>query len=183
MNKNRDRQQTRSPQRKESKNLLIWLKENTQSFSQLLVLFGCGSLIIGVLVYIFFRDIQDAGIIVAGIAIIVLLVAGILNWKKVFRSIFGRRGKYSANTFFIVLGTILLMIGANLLFFWLENKKPPPNWIRNDLTATNEYDLSEQSGTVLDQLTEDIEIFIFIRRNNQNSNIATRHTIGFGMTD
>ena len=176
MNKNRDRQQTRSPQRKESKNLLIWLKENTQSFSQLLVLFGCGSLIIGVLVYIFFRDIQDAGIIVAGIAIIVLLVAGILNWKKVFRSIFGRRGKYSANTFFIVLGTILLMIGANLLFFWLENKKPPPNWIRNDLTATNEYDLSEQSGTVLDQLTEDIEIFIFIQTNNQNSNIATRHT-------
>ena len=176
MNQDQDKKTSRTPQKKKSLNLLTWLKDNSRSFTQLLVLFGFGSLIIGILVYIFFRDIQDAGIIVSGVALISLLIAGILNWKNVFRSVFGRRGRYSANTFFIVLGTIILMISANFLFFWLENKNSPTDWIRTDLTATKEYELSEQSGAVLDQLTEDIEIFIFIKSNNQNSNIAIRHT-------
>ena len=176
MNQDQDKKQSRIPQKKKSLNLLTWLKDNSRSFTQLLVLFGFGSLIIGILVYIFFRDIQDAGIIVSGVALISLLIAGILNWKNVFRSVFGRRGRYSANTFFIVLGTIILMISANFLFFWLENKNSPTEWLRTDLTATKEYELSEQSGAVLDQLTEDIEIFIFIKSNNQNSNIAIRHT-------
>ena len=161
MNQDQDKKQSRTPQKKKSLNLLTWLKDNSRSFTQLLVLFGFGSLIIGILVYIFFRDIQDAGIIVSGVALISLLIAGILNWKNVFRSVFGRRGRYSANTFFIVLGTIILMISANFLFFWLENKNSPTEWLRTDLTATKEYELSEQSGAVLDQLTEDIEIFIF----------------------
>jgi ABC-type uncharacterized transport system involved in gliding motility auxiliary subunit len=176
VNQNQDKKQSRIPQNKKSLNSLAWLKNNSRSFTQLLVLFGFGSLIIGILVYIFFRDIQDAGIIVSGVALISLLIAGILNWKNVFRSVFGRRGRYSANTFFIVLGTIILMISVNFLFFWLENKNSPSEWIRTDLTATKEYELSEQSGAVLDQLTEDIEIFIFIKSNNQNSNIAIRHT-------
>ncbi|MBM31268.1 MAG: hypothetical protein CL764_00245 [Chloroflexi bacterium] len=171
-----NQKKSRSPQKNKSYNFLAWLKDNSKSFTQLLVLFGSGSLIIGILVYIFFRDIQDAGIIVSGIAIITLLIAAILNRKNVFRSILGRRGKYSANTFFIVFGTILLMISANILFFWLETKNSPPGWIRTDLTATKEYELSEQSGAVLDQLTEDIEIFIFIKNNTQNSNLAIRRT-------
>ena len=171
-----NKKESRSPKKNKSWNMFAWLKDNSRSFTQLLVLFGSGSLIIGILVYVFFRDIQDAGIIVSGVAILTLFIAAILNRKNVFRSILGRRGKCSANTFFIVFGTILLMIAGNVLFFWLETKNSPPSWIRNDLTATKEYELSEQSGAVLDQLNEDIEIFIFIKNNTQNSNLAIRRT-------
>ena len=86
-----NKKESRSPKKNKSWNMFAWLKDNSRSFTQLLVLFGSGSLIIGILVYVFFRDIQDAGIIVSGVAILTLFIAAILNRKIVFRSILGRR--------------------------------------------------------------------------------------------
>ena len=78
----------------ERKTLLEIVKNSTRSIKPAILLTGIGSLVIGLLVWIFLRGLETPAYIVMGLGAVILLIYGIISLNEVRGVFFGRRGRY-----------------------------------------------------------------------------------------
>jgi len=152
------------------------IKQNISSLRQGLLLSSIFSIILGFLVWIFFRDLSTIGlwIMLAGFIFMGLIAA--LSFNNIFIFIFGRRGKYGINTSIIFLTSLALIILVNSLLFWISGRPDSPNWIRIDTTATKQFILEDQAIKVIGNLNEDVKVTVFMATNTPEKAAHWRST-------
>ncbi|NQW18848.1 MAG: GldG family protein [Chloroflexi bacterium] len=137
------------------------LKDNLSSIRVLLFLVGTGAALIGAIVWLFIRDLASAGILVLGIGVVLLLIDAAISWRDVGTAVFGRRGRYGANTVILVVAFIAISAILNWLVFWLADRPDPMGWLRVDTTATKQFVLSDQAVAILNSVDEPIRANAF----------------------
>ena len=148
----------------DSKKLLDLFKNYSYSIQYIAFAFGSATFLIGLMILIFFRDIQSSGVIIVSLGIASLIISLILNATNIGKGLLTFRGLYGINTFFILIAVIFILVATNSLIYILNSRGSSPDWFRYDLTATKEYDLSSHAISALENLTEDLEVFI--KKNN-----------------
>lgn len=121
--------------------------------SAILAFGGILSLLVGTLFWLFFLELKGTSYTVLAIGGILILVAALISFTAVRQSITGRRGRYSSNTAvmviaFVTLGLLIYLVGAR-------------NPIRWDVTATQQFSLAPQTLSILENLSEPIQITAF----------------------
>ncbi|MCH7906547.1 MAG: GldG family protein, partial [Chloroflexi bacterium] len=151
-------------------------RDNLTSFRYLLVVAGTGAFVVGALIFIFIRDLDSAGRATMAVGLGLLLVAVVFSWRQVARAVFGRRGRYGVNTLVIVVSFIALIALGNFIMFWLANRDDPQDWLRIDVTANNQFALSEQTVQLLTNLDGPIQATVFLETDNAEGAAAWRDT-------
>lgn len=152
------------------------IRENISSLRQGMVLASISSILLGFIVWIFFRDISVIGLWMMLAGLVLTLLIGFISWKNIIFFIFGRRGKYGINTSIIFLVSLSLIIILNSLLFWLSGRPDSPEWIRIDTTATKQFILEDQAIKVIGNLNEDVKITVFMATNTPEKNANWRST-------
>ena len=137
------------------------LRNNVASIQVMLLLVGAGAVLIGAIVWLFIRDLAGAGLLVLGIGAVLLLIDAAISWRAVGSAIFGRKGRYGANTVILVIVFIAISAILNWLVFWLAERPEPMGWLRVDTTATKQFILSDQTVAILNNVEEPIRANAF----------------------
>ena len=164
----------RKPKQKISNNIKLFdlIKNYSYSVQYVSFIFGLLTLFTGTALLIFVRDLQLSGIIIILAGSISLGLSVLINIKNISGHLFSSRGLYGANTFFILIALLFILISANALVYTLNSRGSSPEWFRNDVTASKEYELSNQSVAAINNIKEDIDIFIFLRLDSGRSRLA-----------
>ena len=144
------------------KSLIATFNDNVDSFRYLLLVAGLGAFFVGVLIFVFIRDLSSAGQATMSVGLGLLLLSAVLSWRQIGRALFGRRGRYGVNTAVVVVAFIFLVILGNFFLYWLGNRDNPQGWLRIDVTANNQFDLSEQTVQLLNGLKGPIQATVFL---------------------
>lgn len=155
---------------------LGYLRDNLRSLRVLLLISGAGASALGIIIWLFIRDLAGAGLLVLAVGAGLLLIDGVLSWRTVGVAVFGRRGRYGLNTLVIVAGAVAIAVGLNFLFFWLADRPDPMGWLRVDTTATKEFSLSDQSLAILENMDESVRANAFFTRDTARGAAAWRET-------
>ena len=67
-----------------------------------------------------------------------------------------------------------ILIGLNSLVYVSNAKGFSPDWFRVDLTATKEYQLSNQALSAIEHISEDTEALIFLRNDSPADGLAIK---------
>ncbi len=152
------------------------IRANIRSIRVMLLIAGAGASAIGIIVWLFIRDLSDTGILVLGIGAALLLVDAAISWRAVGHAVFGRRGRYGANTVLMAIVFIAIVGVLNWLFFWLSDRPDPMGWLRVDTTATKQFNLSDQAIAILNSLDEPIRANAFFETNTPPGAAAWQDT-------
>ena len=165
-----------SENRKSPKGFVDLIRENFVHLQTTLLVAGTGTFVLGILVWIFFRELASEGLIVMASGGIAILIAALISWRILVRAVFGRRGKYGVNTVVILLTVLLIAGAANYLLFWAASRPNPLGWLRVDTTVGRQTILAEQSITTLENLEEPILVTAFFTNNTPQDLLAWRLT-------
>ena len=152
------------------------IRANIRSIRVMLLIAGSGGAAIGIIVWLFFRDLSGWGIFVLGIGTAVLLIDAAISWREVGHAVFGRRGRYGANTVLTAIMLIAIVGVLNWLLFWLSDRPAPMGWLRVDTTATKQFNLSDQAIAILNSVDEPIRANAFFATNTPRGAAAWRDT-------
>ena len=153
-----------------------FIKNYSYSIQYLSFTAGIIMSLIGLIIILFLRDIQFSGIILIALGLVSIAISAILNISKIKIFLFSSKGLYSANTFFILIGTLIISILINSVIYVSNKNSLSPSWFRSDLTASKEYDLSNQAINAIKNINEDMEIFIFLRNDSSKDGISIKRT-------
>ena len=153
-----------------------FIKNYSYSIQYLSFIAGIIMSLIGLIIILFLRDIQFSGIILIALGLVSISISAILNISKIKIFLFSSKGLYSANTFFILIGTLIISILINSVIYVSNKNSLSPSWFRSDLTASKEYDLSSQAINAIKNINEDMEIFIFLRNDSSKDAISIKRT-------
>ena len=153
------------------------LRNVTASVRQMLALAGAGALLMGAIVYLFFRDLQGFSFIVLAAGGVLLLVDGVISWRTVGKALFGRGGRYGINTVVILIGFAAIAVIINYVLFYLVNRPNPMGWLRADTTATKQFSIAGQALTTLENLKEPVRINAFFTTNTAARRAAWQNTV------
>ncbi len=156
--------------------ILQRLKASTQSIRQAAALAGTLTLVIGVLIWIFLRDLSTSAYILMYVGAAILIVDGLISFEAVRYALFGRRGRYGINTAIILLASIAIAVVVNYLLFWATERPDPAGWLRVDTTTTKQFIVSDATLNTLKNLREPVRITAFFRRNTPQRQAAWRKT-------
>ena len=123
---------------------LAWL-------SPALATVGVASLVLGVILLIFLRDLRLYSYIIIGVGGTLALVSTIFSFDTVRQAIISRRGRYGTNTTIMVGAFIGIVAVANFLAFEYHTDA------RADLTATKQFSLAPGTEKLLKDLKEQDE--------------------------
>ncbi len=155
---------------------LAKIRSNIRSIQVMLLVAGSGAAAIGAVVWLFIRNLSDAGILVLGIGVALLILDAVISWRAVGRALFGRRGRYGANTVLMAIVFIAIVAVLNWLFFWLSDRPDPMGWLRVDTTATKQCNLSDQAIAILNSVEEPIRANAFFETNTPQGAAAWQDT-------
>ena len=158
------------------KSLIATFNDNVTSLRYLLLVAGLGAFFVGVLIFVFIRDLSSAGQATMSVGLVLLLVSAVLSWRQIGRALFGRRGRYGVNTAVVVVAFIFLVILGNFFLYWLGNLDNPQGWMRIDVTANNQFELSEQTVQLLNGLKGPIQATVFLQTDTPEGAAAWRDT-------
>ena len=153
-----------------------FIKNYSYSIQYLSFIAGIIMSLIGLIIILFLRDIQFSGIILITLGLASIAISAILNISKIKIFLFSSKGTYSANTFFILIGTLIISILINSVIYVSNKNSLSPSWFRSDLTASKEYDLSSQAINAIKNINENMEIFIFLRNDSSKDAISIKRT-------
>ncbi len=159
-----------------SRKIIDLIKDYSYSIQYISLTFGLLATILGLIIIVFLRGIQFSGFLVFFIGMIAIILSLIINLGSIKRALFSSRGAYGANTIFILIATVFILIATNSIIFLLNDRGSSPSWFRSDLTASNEYQLSSQSLNAIENLKEDLEIFIFLRSDSSQDKLSINRT-------
>ena len=137
------------------------LQSNIRSIRVLLLVAGGGASALGIIVWIFIRDLSSPGLLVLAIGAVMLAIAGGLSWREIGRTVFGRRGRTGGYTIVATLLIVGIVVALNWLAFWMSNRADPAGWLRFDTTATKQFLLSDQTLAIIDDVDEPIRANAF----------------------
>jgi len=160
----------------ESKKIISLIKDYSYSIQYISLAFGVLATILGLIIIIFLRGIQFSGFLVLSIGILAFILSLIINISSIKRAIFSSKGAYGANTIFILIATIFILIATNSVIYILNDRGSSPSWFRSDLTASKEYQLSSQAINAIENIKEDLEIFIFLRSDSSQDKLSINRT-------
>ena len=149
---------------------------SARSIRQALALAGTLILVLGVLIWIFVRDLENYSYIVMGIGLVVLVVDAAISFDAVRLAIFGRRGRYGLNTAIVLIAFVAIAIVLNFVIYWAVGRPDPPGFLRVDTTSTKQFIVSDATLNTLSNLREPIQVTAFFRRNNPKRQAAWRTT-------
>ena len=149
---------------------------SARSIRQALALAGTLILVIGVLLWVFLRDLETYSYIVMGIGLLVLVVDAAISFDAVRYAIFGRRGRYGLNTAIVLIAFVAIAAVLNFVIYWALERPDPPGFLRVDTTSTKQFIVSDATLNTLSNLREPIEVVAFFRRNNPKRQAAWRAT-------
>ncbi len=152
------------------------IRDNLTSVKYMMIVAGIGAFFVGVLIFIFIRDLESTGRWTMIIGLSLIGVVGLASWRQVARAVFGRRGRYGVNTFIVVVAFITLLTLGNLVLWWLSDQDNPPGWLRTDVTANQQFGLSEQTVQLLSDLSGPIEATVFLQIDTAEGAAAWRDT-------
>ena len=152
------------------------IKSSASSIKSSLLLISLGTFIIGLLIWIFLRGLEQPAYYVMAFSGVIFLIYLSISLKDVKSSIFGRRGRYVLNTTIIFLIIIVILTLGNILIFWATNKTDPPQWLRTDTTATKQFLLEDQVVKILENIKEPIKITGFFTKDTAADSAALRNT-------
>ena len=121
---------------------LAWL-------SPALATVGVASLVLGLILLIFFKDLRLYSYIIIGLGGGLALVSMIFSFDAVSRAVIGRRGRYGTNTTIMVAAFIGIVAVVNFLAF--------ENSARGDVTAIKQFSLAPGTEQILKGLEEQDE--------------------------
>ena len=113
-----------------------FIKNYSYSIQYLSFIAGIIMSIVGLIIILFLRDIQFTGIILISLGIASIALSAIFNIKKIKVFLFSSKGLYSANTFFILVGVLIISILINSVIYVSNKNGVTPSWFRSDLTAS-----------------------------------------------
>ncbi len=149
---------------------------SARSIRQALALAGVLTLVLGALIWIFVRDLENYAYIVMGIGLVILLVDAGISFDAVRFAVFGRRGRYGLNTAIVLIAFVAIAILLNFVIYWALERPDPPGYLRVDTTSTKQFIVSDQTLNTLSNLREPIQVTAFFRRNNAQRQAAWRAT-------
>jgi hypothetical protein len=149
---------------------------SARSIRQALALAGTLILILGVLIWIFIRDLENYSYIVMGIGLVVLIVDAAISFDAVRFAIFGRRGRYGLNTAIVLIAFVAIAVVLNFFLYWAVGRPDPPGFLRIDTTSTKQFIVSDATLNTLSNLREPIQVTAFFRRNTPQRQAAWRTT-------
>ena len=149
---------------------------SARSIRQALALAGTLILVIGVLIWIFVRDLETYSFIVMGIGLVVLIVDAAISFDAVRFAIFGRRGRYGLNTAIVLIAFVAIAVVLNFAIYWAVGRPDPPGFLRVDTTSTKQFIVSDATLNTLSNLREPIQVTAFFRRNTPQRQAAWRTT-------
>ncbi len=149
---------------------------SARSIRQALALAGILTLVLGLLLWIFLRDLENYAYIVMGIGVVILIVDAAISFDAVRHAIFGRRGRYGLNTAIVLIAFVAIAIVLNFVVYWALERPDPPGFLRIDTTSTKQFIVSDQTLNTLSNLREPIQVTAFFRRNNPQRQAAWRAT-------
>ena len=149
---------------------------SARSIRQALALAGTLILVLGVLIWIFIRDLENYSYIVMGIGLVVLIVDVAISFDAVRYAVFGRRGRYGLNTAIVLIAFIAIAAVLNFVIYWAVERPDPPGFLRVDTTSTKQFIVSDATLNTLSNLREPIQITAFFRRNTAQRQAAWRAT-------
>ena len=149
---------------------------SARSIRQALALAGTLTLVIGVLLWIFLRDLENYAYIVMGIGLLILIVDAGISFDAVRHAIFGRRGRYGLNTAIVLIAFVAIAIVLNFVVYWALERPDPPGFLRIDTTSNKQFIVSDQTLNTLSNLREPIQVTAFFRRNTPQRQAAWRAT-------
>jgi len=160
----------------EKKSLSNLIKGYSYSIQYITFISGFLLIAIGLIVALFLRDIQSTGIILIIVGAISLLISTIFNLSKLKNFLISSKGAYGANTLFILIGVIIISLIINSVIYVSNKNGITPSWFRSDLTASKEYDLSNQALNAIQNLNENLEIFLFLRNDSSKDALSIKRT-------
>ena len=160
----------------EKKSLSNLIKGYSYSIQYITFISGFLLIAIGLIVALFLRDIQSTGIILIIVGAISLLISTIFNLSKLKNFLISSKGAYGANTLFILIGVIIISLIINSVIYVSNKNGITPSWFRSDLTASKEYDLSNQALNAIKNLNENLEIFLFLRNDSSKDALSIKRT-------
>ena len=149
---------------------------SARSIRQALAIAGVLTLVLGVLIWIFVRDLDNYAYIVMGIGLLVLVVDAAISLDAVRFAVFGRRGRYGLNTAIVLIAFLAIAIVLNFVIYWALERPDPPGFLRVDTTSTKQFIVSDQTLNTLSNLREPIQVTAFFRRNTPKRQAAWRAT-------
>tara|TARA_B100000941_G_scaffold105229_1_gene73596 strand:+ start:4831 stop:6594 length:1764 start_codon:yes stop_codon:yes gene_type:complete len=160
----------------EKKSFIDLIKSYSYSIQYVTFISGFTLIVIGLIVAIFLRDIQSTGVLIIGIGLLSLLISIIFNLPKIRNYLISSKGAYGANTLFMLIGVILISIIINSVIYVSNKNGITPSWFRSDLTASKEYNLSNQALNAIENLSENLEIFMFLRNDSSKDTLSIKRT-------
>ena len=124
-------------------------------FGAPLVIAGIIGLVTGIVVVAFVSSMRLYGIIDIIIGASLIALVGAVFISSVIAAFLSRTGRYGINTLILLVAFTAIVIILNLLSF--ENTQ------RVDVTATNQFSLSERTRDLLGDLQEDIRVTAFYK--------------------
>jgi len=152
------------------------ISDNLTSVKYMLVVAGIGAFFVGVLIFIFIRDLESTGRWTMVIGLALIGVVGIASWRRVARAVFGRRGRYGVNTLIVVVAFVTLLTLGNFVLWWLSDQDNAPGWLRTDVTSNQQFGLSEQTVQLLSELSDPIQATVFLQIDTAEGAAAWRDT-------
>jgi len=152
------------------------IRDNLTSVKYMLIVAGIGAFFVGVLIFIFIRDLESTGRWTMAIGLALIAVVGLVSWRQVARAVFGRRGRYGVNTLIVVVSFVTLLTLGNFVLWWLSDQDNPPGWLRTDVTSNQQFGLSEQTVQLLSELSDPIEATVFLQVDTAEGAAAWRDT-------
>lgn len=149
---------------------------SARSIRQALALAGVLTLVLGALIWVFVRDLENYAYIVMGIGLVILLVDAAISFDAVRFAVFGRRGRYGLNTAIVLIAFVAIASLLNFVIYWALERPDPPGYLRIDTTSTKQFIVSDQTLNTLSNLREPIQVTAFFRRNNAQRQAAWRAT-------
>jgi len=152
------------------------IRDNLTSVKYMLIVAGIGAFFVGVLIFIFIRDLESIGRWTMAIGLALIAVVGLASWRQVARAVFGRRGRYGVNTLIVVVAFVTLLTLGNFVLWWVSDQDSPPGWLRTDVTSNQQFGLSEQTVQLLSELSNPIEATVFLQIDTAEGAAAWRDT-------
>ncbi|MFC1900886.1 Gldg family protein [Chloroflexota bacterium] len=135
--------------------------------SGLIAVLGLIALLVGLVLMVISINLRLAALMILALGVALLIIAFIIDFKRVGKAITGRRGKFSTGTTVMVS----IFIGIALL----ANAISIGNYHRFDVTGVSQFTLTSQTKAVLEQMEIPVKAICFFTPNDPY-NITTYAT-------
>ena len=133
-------------------------------FGAPLVISGIIALVVGATLVAFVGSMRLYGFIILGFGASLIGLVGLISLSSVFAAFISRTGRYGVNSLIMLAAFLGIVIVANFVSF--ENNN------RIDVTATNQFSLSDRTKQLLDNLEQEVEVIAFYKVENPSGDLS-----------